>query len=223
MRAITRTLLQDVDIPDGPVVELGCGGARFIYDFTRRWPERTFVGVDLDGQALKYSASARRRASLVQANLLDAPLPDHAFALCLALDSFDQRNIVLADALCESRRLLRSDGLLILRVSAYPWLQGPHDAAFGTGRRYTTDEVASILRDSGFEVRRLTHANTLLCAPVLLLRLLQQQGAIPFLPGLYRSHWLNSLWSSALKAEAGILRSANLPCGLSLYAVARPC
>jgi hypothetical protein len=117
--------------------------------------------------------------------------------------------------------VLAPHGLLVLRMSAYPWLAGPHDVAFNTGRRYGRREVTALLSEHGFVLERTTYANTLLSAPVIALRLMQRWGMIKLEPSLYLAPWLNRLLRYALLWEARWLRWGNLPAGISLYLVAR--
>ena len=52
MRSVTHSLLAGVDLPDGPVVDVGCGGGRFLAEFGRHFPERDRYGVEISAQAL---------------------------------------------------------------------------------------------------------------------------------------------------------------------------
>jgi hypothetical protein len=165
---------------------------------------------------------------------------DATLSAVVALDVFDQNGVNIEAALSESRRVLRNGGKLILRVSAYPWLQGQHDAAFNTARRYYRQEMAALLAAHNFQIERLTHANTLLAPPVILMRLLQRwrvavgswQLALSHprgpsgratrhpLPAVYHDSLANQIFAQALRLEAGWLATLDLPFGISLYAVA---
>lgn len=222
MRAVTHVLLAGSKLPEGPVVDLGCGGGRMISELGAVWPDRRRYGVDLNARALMHaSESARAGASFARAHLHDLPFADDAFALCLALDAYDQRGVDLGAALAESRRVLRDNGLLVVRVSAHSWLRGPHDDAFNTGRRYEEREVLTALRQAGLVAERVTFANTLLSGPAGAVRLLQRWRLLPFLPSLYTTRMINALLAAALSYEARWLRGCNLPGGMSLYVVAR--
>jgi SAM-dependent methyltransferase len=222
MRAITRVLLAGCDLPPGPVIELGCGGGRLLADLKSAYPDRTLHGVDLHPHALAYAAAtAGAGVGLGQAHLHKLPFPAATFALCLALDAFDQRGVQLDRALAESWRILRPDGVLLLRVSAHSWLHGPHDAAFNTGHRYEKREMCHALRRVNFVPLRVTYANTLLSGPAVVVRLLQRWHIVPFLPSLYTRPAPNVLLSAALRWEARWLRTRDLPAGMSLYVAAR--
>ncbi|MBK8051686.1 MAG: hypothetical protein IPK16_34130 [Anaerolineales bacterium] len=95
----------------------------------------------------------------------------------------------------------------MIRVSAYPWLEGPHDVAFNTARRYGRRELVTLLGQHGFEIERTTYANGLLGLPVMLVRLLQRWGVMDLAPGLYGATLTNSAlreadWAGAPRAKA---------------------
>ena len=222
MRAVTLALLSGCALPHGPVIELGCGGGRLLSELRGTFPDRALYGVDLHPHALAHAAVAVEScASLGQAHLHELPFPDGAFALCLALDAFDQRGVQLDRALAESCRILRPDGILLLRVSAYSWLEGPHDIAFNTGHRYEKHDIMQELQQANLVPVRVTFANMLLSGPAGALRLLQRWRLLPFLPSLYTTRILNALLAAALAWEAKWLRAHDLPGGMSLYVVAR--
>jgi ubiquinone/menaquinone biosynthesis C-methylase UbiE len=220
MRAITRALLAGLELPPGPLLEVGCGGAQFLAELAADHPDRAIYGVDLHPEALaRARAQVNGQAALVCAPAERLPWPDATFALVLALDVFDQIGVDVAAALAESYRVLRPGGRLALRLSAHPWLYGPHDVAFHTGRRYTRRELVAALRAAGFAVRRVTYANIVLGGPVAAWRLLQRAGLASWSPAPYNNQFANTLAAWLLASEAAVLRRADLPVGLSLCVV----
>ncbi len=222
MRAVTHALLDNLTLADGPVIEVGCGGGQMLAALQQRYPEREVAGVDIHPLALAHAhAILRPETGLAQAALPNLPWRANQVALLLALDVFDQEGVVLSTALNEAWRLLRSDGALLLRVSAHPTLYGPHDLAFHTGQRYTRPQLQSALMQAGFVVQRLTYANSLLSLPVAALRLAQRWRLLPWRPALYQQWHFHQVAAWLLRQEAGWLRHADLPWGLSLCALAR--
>lgn len=223
MRRISHALLDGVALPEGPLLELGCGAGVFLTELNGRFPERLVLGSDIHPLAL---AQAGQQAELglpvAAADVHQLPFTDGLCAAIVALDVLDQQGVDLPSALRQCWRVLRIDGILLLRVSAYSWLQGPHDVAFGTGRRYTARQIERSLAGAGLHVERLTYANSLLFAPGAALRLLQKLGLMADVAQeLSVAPPLNGLLSRILAAEARWLRQRNLPAGLSVYALAR--
>lgn len=223
MRRVSHALLDGIALPDGPLLELGCGAGAFLAELNARFPERLVVGSELHPAALaRAGLLAELAPSKVAADLHHLPFATGQCAAVIALDVYDQQNVDLQSALQESWRVLGIGGILLLRVSAFSWLHGPHDAAFGTGQRYTAGQLECYLTGAGLHVQRLTYANSLLFAPGAALRLLQKLGLMADVAReLNVSPPLNRLLRGFLAAEARWLRQRDLPAGLSVYAVAR--
>lgn len=237
MARIVMSVLDTLPIPAKPdVLEVGCGGGTVVRTLRKHLAKATVVGLDLNPLALSVAAAHESGTpELMRGNLLTLPFADGSFDLLLALDSFDQVGISLTDALQEGKRVLRRDGILLLRVSAYPWLLGAHDVAFNTGRRYDRDEVELAMATVGLRVLRTTHANTLLAPPVIAMRMVQkwlshsvdESGAsnadkeADGKGGIYASSLANQAVGAALAAEAQLIKYADAPYGLSLIVAAQ--
>ncbi|RLT44583.1 MAG: class I SAM-dependent methyltransferase [Chloroflexi bacterium] len=220
MRAIALGLLDGVVLPPGAVLEIGCGGGNFLSALHHRWPGRPLLGLDLRWDALLH-AKQRDAELLVRANLDRMPLAGQSCALVVALDVFDQTGVEFGQALSTCWSLLRPGGYLLLRVSALAWLSSPHDAAFGTQRRYSSAEIGRALEAAALVPLRLTYANSLLLPLIAAHRLLQQFG-LAGVDGAFGSDgFLNSLGYSALVMEAAFLQRYDLPIGSSLFCLAQ--
>ena len=176
MHAITHVLLAGIRQINGPVLELGCGSGIFLREMSERNPAKPYFGIDRYGVALHYAHQQSAALHLTQADLSHLPFADDSFGLLVALDVFDQRAVDLPQALQESWRILRPGGRLLLRVSAYPWLQSAHDDAFNTGRRYARQAMVDRVQAAAFDLERVTYANTLMALPIIAQRLLQRWG-----------------------------------------------
>jgi len=126
----------------------------------------------------------------------------------------------------EIRRVLKADGVFLLRVPAHDWLRGEHDRLVHTRHRYSPDEVRGKLEAAGFKIDQLTWANTLLFPPAVAKRLLERvqgQSTEDAEPDLWQPPAaVNSVLESAIAVEAlAIPRGVPLPVGLSVLAVAR--
>ncbi len=220
MRAITHAILDTVTIPTGPILEIGVGGGAFASELARRYPDHRVLGTDLNPVALQH-ASTTPVHSVWQADLHQLPLPDNYCGALVAMDVVDQKAVDLVGALREAKRVLVPGGVVILRVSAYDWLRGPHDVAFGTGRRYSAPEMRTALIEAGLHPVRLTYANSILFLPAVAVRLSQREGHSEVEEQLDTAAPLAWFFKTVLRSEAQILRHADAPFGLSLYAIAK--
>ena len=222
MRAITHALFNSLSLPPGPFLELGCGSGIFNAELQAHFPNRLVLGADLHPVALTYAhQTVGQPPPLLRADLQQLPLGADAIAAIFALDVFDQRGVDLRTALAESWRVLQPDGLLLIRVSAHPWLEGEHDTAFNTGRRFRRDEILDLLAATGFRPQRVTYANSLLSPPLVAIRLLQRWLGLQVAEADLTDSAANRLFAQALQWEAAWLSHTDLPFGISLYAIAQ--
>jgi len=125
----------------------------------------------------------------------------------------------------EIRRVLKSGGVFLLRVPAHDWLRGEHDRLVHTRHRYSPDEVHGKLEAAGFQIDRLSWANTVLFPPAVAKRLLErvQSATDDAEPDLWQPPGaVNSVLESAIAIESlAIPHRVPLPFGLSILAVAR--
>lgn len=217
MLAITLALLEaDGWQGEGDVLDIGCGGGMA----GATVPAQHRTSIDLSWVALMH---ARRHAGLdlVQGSLAALPFANRQFDLILALDSIDQYGVDGGAVVARCAQMLRPGGRLLIRVSAYGWLEGAHDVATGTGERMVAGHLRQLVQHAGLEVRRLTYANTALFPLAAARRLLGRwQGTVAEADLRPPAPWLNRALRNVLHAEATWLRRQDLPWGLSLYGLA---
>ncbi len=199
------------------ILDAGCGTGgmvKYLQQFG------SVVGMDLADEAL---ALCRRRdlPCLAQGSVEQLPFADASFNLVTSFDVLYHKAVVRdGQALGEFHRVLRPGGLLLLRVPAYDWLRGAHDVAVHTGHRYSHRELAYKLRAAGFQVKKLSHFNSLLFPLAALKRL--SEGAGDSLVGDLKlpPAWINQALLGILSLESRMLSTISFPWGLSLVAVA---
>jgi SAM-dependent methyltransferase len=158
--------------------------------------------------------------------VLDLPFADASFDLVTSFDVLYHRAVPDEQpALCETVRVLRPGGRLLIRLPAYEFLRSKHDRAVHTRRRYTATAARMLLEAGGFAVERCSYVNSLLFPLPLAQRLLER--ALPTLehhdsdlalpPPL-----LNEALRWPMAAEAAWLaRGGGFPAGLSIVCLAR--
>jgi SAM-dependent methyltransferase len=204
------------------ILDAGCGTGGTTIEL-RRFGD--VVGVDLAWEALE-PARGRGLSRLTRGSIERLPFGDGSFD---AVTSFEVvYHLGVANdrlALAEAHRVLKPGGLLLLRVPAHDWLRGEHDRLVHTRHRYSRAEIATKLEDAGFEVDRLSWANTVLFPPAVAKRLLERIQSAPSdgEPDLWQPPGpINSIFESAVAVESALIpRGVPLPFGLSILAVAR--
>jgi SAM-dependent methyltransferase len=207
---------------DLKLLDAGCGTGGTTIEL-RRFGE--VVGVDLAWEALD-PARGRGLQHLARGTIEHLPFASASFD---AVTSFEVvYHLGVGNDACafeEIRRVLKPDGLFVLRVPAHDWLRGEHDRLVHTRHRYSPAEVRAKLESAGFSVEQLTWANALLFPPAVAKRLLERVGSdsADAEPDLWQPPGpLNAALESAIAVEAlAIPRGVPLPFGLSVLAVAR--
>ncbi len=110
------------------------------------------------------------------------------------------------------RERLRPGGHLLLLVPSHPFLYGPIDRAFDHQRRYAKRELQSLLEGAGFRVSDLRRVNPVGALGWLVVGRILRRLEIP--GGPLRAF-------DRIVPVLRLLDRAELPLGLSLWAVAR--
>lgn len=228
--------------PDLRILDAGCGTG----GTTVRLREiGSVVGIDLAQEALR-PARHRGLRHLAQASVERLAFTDASFDVVTSFEVV--YHLGVGDdrlALREFRRVLRPDGLLLLRLPAHDWLRGEHDRLVHTRHRYSRSEVRAKLEEAGFSVERLSWANSLLF-PAAVAKRAFERSAVSDQPSAIGSRrlrgdgreptagsggepdlWMppgpvNALLENLVAAEGLLLpRGVPLPFGLSVIALAR--
>jgi SAM-dependent methyltransferase len=218
-----RTLLKawlERYVPRGALIlDGGCGtGANL--ELLQQYG--TAIGIDLSDQAIGF-CRARGLTRAFPASLNELPFPNDIFDLAISLEVIcnipdDQATFT------EIARVVKPGGRMIVHVPAYQWLWGMHDVAVGHQRRYSARDLRAKITRAGMQIERLTHANALMfpaiAAERLLRRMFGEGKAIHSdLSPLPRG--VNALLSALYVTEMRWVSRADVPCGVSLLALAR--
>ncbi len=154
--------------PRGALLEIGCGGGRFLRAVARARPELRCVGVDVSRSALE---SLRRAAPGVEARLAVAgealPAAAGEFQAVWMLDVLE--HLEDPDAmLAEAQRVLAPGGWLHLHVpceadATSPWRWLPGRGAWkrryaGHLQRFRRRELLARVESAGFEISRVRYS-----------------------------------------------------------------
>ena len=223
MTAITRGMLDRYIGRDKrlSILDAGCGtGAAMGYLRDYGVP----TGVDFSPEALRF-CSSRQVFRICQASITGLPFSDETFDLITSFDVLSEAGPVKDEqGLDEFLRVLKAGGHLLLRLPAYSWLHGGHhDERVHTRKRYTKSQLKKLLREHGFEIAKLSYANTALF-PLAVGKRLSERILKPSRKGsdlTISTGFVNSVFKALLSAEAPFVRTTSLPFGLTLVALAR--
>lgn len=206
------------------ILDAGCGTGGTTAELKRFGD---VVGIDLAWEALQPALSRGLGGRLARGSIEQLPFADAAFDVVTSFEVIYHLGVGSdTAALAELRRVLAPGGLLLLRVPAHDWLRGEHDRLVHTRHRYSRAEVVAKLSGAGFEIERVSWANSALFLPAAAKRLLERRNGHSDAAG-EPDLWLppeplNTLLESAIAVEAlPIRRGMPLPFGLSVLAVAR--
>jgi len=202
------------------ILDVGCGTGTNLAAL-RLYGE--VEGVDSEAAAVEFS-HRRGEHAVRHHSGADLPYGDGSFDLVTLLDVIEH----VADdgvLLREVRRVLAPEGRVLITVPAYMWMWGAQDEIAHHHRRYTRPQLRAALARSGFAPERLSYFNSLLFPPVALIRLARRlrsaSGEVHSDFELSRPGPLNSLLARFFSLEAGLLRRADLPFGVSVLGLAK--
>ncbi|MFH1123583.1 MAG: class I SAM-dependent methyltransferase [Pseudomonadota bacterium] len=220
MAAIARKVIETYYAP-GPhlrILDAGCGTGSGMLLLSRYGK---VTGLDISPQALRLSRKKNQR-DLLRASLMSLPFLGESFDLVTSFDTLYFKEVDDALALQESVRVLIPGGRIVLRVPAFDWLRGIHDAKVATGHRYTLRELSGKMAEKGLEVQFINYVNSFLFPFVLLKRLSEK-----YLPPQEDSDiaiplgYLGQVFKGFLILESCLIRKCRFPFGLSIIAVGR--
>lgn len=222
MQSITRAVLdRAVGSRKGHlrILDAGCGTGGVI-EYLRDYGHVS--ACDYSEQALRFCRS-RHHERLARASVMALPYSDAQFDLITSFDVLCTNGVRDDEiALREFARVLKPDGLLLVRLPAYDWLRGRHDVKVEMRHRYHARELKDKLQRNGLEPIHISYANMFLF-PIALVKRLSER----ILPAQEGSDLtigtgpLNGIMRAVLRFEAPFVARTRLPFGLTLVALGR--
>jgi len=201
------------------ILDIGCGTGivlKLLENFG------TSYGMEISPDAIQFLRN--RGLNLIVQSDGDGPIPfkDNTFSAITCLDVLEHLDNDLK-LLKEMRRVCKPGGHVIVTVPAFEILWSPHDVALHHKRRYTKQQMLSIVRQVNWKVINCSYYNAVLFCPILSIRTLKKclPRHRPVRSDFFISlpAWLNRMLSLLFLCEIFFLRYLNLPFGVSLLLI----
>lgn len=180
------------------------------------------IGLDASEEAIKLGhQEGIHNIAVISGTYIN--FPDNHFDVVLLLDVLEH----LEDpswALKEVERVVKSDGIVIITVPAFPFLWGVMDEVAHHFRRYTTSTLlGTVAGSTRLSVIRKTHYNTFLFPPIALIRLASKWLNIKGRESDFdlNNPFLDRIFYKIINFERLLLRHLNFPFGVAILSVFR--
>ena len=206
-------------LPDknNKLLDVGCGAGKNIEAFSRLgecW------GIDSSSDAISF-CKKRGITKAIKGSIEKIPFSKQSFNIITALDVLEHVNDL--KSLKEIYRVLKTNGVIIITVPAFPKLWSRWDEVLHHKRRYTKKSLERILQENSFRILKISYVYSFLVLPVFLIRLIKQFFFKDYYPSDFKlsSPLVNSLLSFVCRFEKSFVTRATIPVGTSLIAIAR--
>lgn len=224
MAAIMEQILAPTLTPGSRLLDVGCGtGAKLqlLNRYCETW------GIDINPRAVELS-KARGLKNIYSGDATNLPFAKEQFSHLICCEVLQN----LPDdwsAVSQAFRVLKPGGYYYISEQAYPVLRGEHDISQEALRRYTRGRIKQLLDDNGFQIRRISSANTILFPLLASWRLASRLLKPPEKITPEDSHSdlkplprpANQLLRSLLDLERLMLKKSDLPFGLTIIVLAQ--
>jgi SAM-dependent methyltransferase len=202
------------------ILDAGCGTGGNL-TWLRRYGNP--IGFDYSATACTYAVQSD--LPVAQASIEAIPFADASFDLVTSFEVIYHKGVRDdVGALRECLRVLKPGGQLLLRLPAFEWLRGHHDARVHSERRYTHQQMIERVVAAGFIVKKSSYINALLFPMALIQRVTERRSADVSTQSDLQlpSPFVNRLGLTALGIEARLLAiGVQLPIGVSLLCLAQ--
>jgi hypothetical protein len=120
------------------------------------------------------------------------------------------------------RNALVPGGVFAIREPALAFASGRHDREVSIRKRFDKPFLRELLEQAGFEIASMTYLNTILFAPIVVIRKIGVALSRDPKSDVQETNVaLNALLLGVLRFERILLRATSLPFGVSILAIAR--
>lgn len=224
-RRIVEKIIRHLNLPpNARILDVGCGTGGNL-KMLRKFGLVT--GLDKSRQSLRF-CEKRGFKDLILGDISNLSHNYHnTYNLITAFDVLEH---VLDDQefLRGITRLLKSKGILLLTVPAFPFLWSDHDRALHHFRRYRKKELAEKIEKVDLRLRYISYSNFFLFLPGLFFRILRRYSKIKKRDSSFSHsdfhyrlpYLLNKILTEIYSFERFLMPRLSFPFGISLICVA---
>lgn len=198
------------------ILDAGCGTGAMVSALNKYGQ---VYGIDNSSLAVSFCRK-RNLKNISKASVEKIPFKDRRFDLVTSFDVLYINGLNYEQALKEFSRILKKNGILLIRVPAFEFLRGGHDTVVHTGHRFVRKELASFIKEARFSIKFISYSNFFLFLPILLTRILSRKKEPKSDVGSM-APISNFLLGKLLILEGKIMEFTPLPFGVSLFVVAQ--
>ena len=156
------------------IMEVGCSAGHLLADMRRSLPNAKLTGGDYTLGTLLKLGEKMPGIPLVRFNLADSPLPSDTYDAMVLLNVLEH----IEDDVAASRhiaRMLKPGGFAVIEVPAGPELFDDYDRQLQHFRRYTLQNICSVVEHAGLVVERRNYLGALIYPAFYLAKKLSQR------------------------------------------------
>jgi SAM-dependent methyltransferase len=156
------------------IMEVGCSAGHLLADMRRSLPNAKLTGGDYTLGTLLKLGEKMPGIPLVRFNLADSPLPSDTYDAMVLLNVLEH----IEDDVAASKhiaRMLKPGGFAVIEVPAGPELFDDYDRQLRHFRRYTLQNICSVVEHAGLVVERRNYLGALIYPAFYLAKKLSQR------------------------------------------------
>lgn len=201
------------------ILDAGCGTGSMIGSLAKYGK---VYGIDISPEAIKY-CRLRGLKNVQQASVMKLPFGDEIFDVVTCFDVLYHQQVQPDLAVKEINRVLKKDGIFLLRVPALEELRGAHDTVVHTARRFSGWQIQHLLEHHEFKILLSSYINYFLFPATYISRKLTNLFPLNKSSDIGRLPWIvNASVEALLKMEAKLItHTISFPLGVSFVALAQ--
>ncbi len=198
------------------ILDIGAGTGKNVETFNTIG---TAYGIDASDEAIRF-CQKRQLTTVKKGYSSNIHFANNYFDIVTMLDVLEHTED--KQTLKEVRRVLKSGGLFIINVPAFPWLWSTWDEIAHHKRRYTKESLTQVLTKNGFSVIKISYLFSFLLVPAFIIRRLKTSmyNKTSYISDFQTSSPFNTLLLASSRIDIRVAISLGIPFGTSIFCVA---